>query len=703
MANRILSLDVLRGFALFGLVIVNAPFFAAPLVSVANPTYGPLAVDGAALWSWAIPHVFFEYKSVALFTMLFGVSLYLVGGESGDPARSPVLRRRLGWLALFGLLHGALVWFGDILLSYAIAGAIILGARSWPVSRLLSVGTALVLLSAALLAALVLWQSGLPPAELAAMKAMAWSPTASQHADQLAAFRSDLASTQLANAGLWAELQVQILVLLTPRTAGLMMIGLALFRTGFLSGEATNRTYLRFIAVGALALAGLAWNGFGIIAADFPMIRTQGWGNLVSSLLSPFVALAYAAGLILLLRSARLRPLTSALAATGRMAFTNYITQSLVLSMLFWSGRGLGLYGELSRPAVIAIAAGLFAVQVGCSVLWLKRFGKGPLEVLWRRLSGDPAIPARATWHEPPLAIESCGLTKRYGRQVAVQDVSLTVPVGATYGFLGPNGAGKTTTIRMLLGLVRPSEGAVAIFGHDVQRDRMKAARQVGALLEARATYDHLSGRSNLDMTRRLLKLPASEVDRVLALVRLDHAAHRRVGHYSLGMRQRLGLARALLGRPRLLILDEPLNGLDPEGIAEMRETIRALPETAGITVFLSSHLLSEVEQVASHIGLMRAGRLVAQGPLAEFRQLAAPDLILRTSDMRRTSELLGSQPLRFETVREGLRLVGSGTDSKAARVARLVAGAGIEIYELTPQRTDLEQLYNRFAAGEAA
>lgn len=703
MASRIASLDVLRGFALLGVLLVNAPYFAAPLTAVANPTFGPLAVESGTLWSWAVPHVLFEYKSVALFTMLFGISLYLVGGESGDPARSPVLRRRLGWLALFGVLHGVLLWFGDILLSYAVAGFLVLGARSWTVRRLMAVGTVLVLVSAAMLAGVVLWQSGLPSAELAAIKALAWSPSDARLAGELSAFRSSLVSTQLANAGHWAEQQLQIMILLTPRTAGLMMIGLALFRTGFLSGEAASRTYLRCLGLAALALVGLAWNAVDIIAAGFPMIRTQGWGNLISSLLSPVVAIGYAAGLMLLLRGARLGWLTSAFAATGRMAFTNYIMQSLVLGTIFWSGRGFGLYGEISRPGVIGIAAGLFVVQVGCSVLWMSHLGKGPLEMVWRRLSGSPTIVVRPAWREPPLAIESHDLSKRYGPHIAVDGVALAVPEGAVYGFLGPNGAGKTTTIRMLLGLVRPSGGAVAIFGHNIVRDRMAAARLTGALLEARATYDHLSGRTNLDMTRRALKLPAGEIDRVLALVRLAGAADQKVGHYSLGMRQRLGLARALLGRPRLLILDEPLNGLDPEGIADMRQTIRALPDTAGLTVFLSSHMLSEVEQVATHVGLMRAGRLVAQGPLPEFRDLAAPDLLLRTSDPDEAAALLARHSRRFEAASDGLRLVGSGGDREAAQVVRLMAEANIDVFEVASRRADLEQVYARFAAGEIA
>ena len=238
-------------------------------------------------------------------------------------------------------------------------------------------------------------------------------------------------------------------------------------------------------------------------------------------------------------------------------------------------------------------------------------------------------------------AIETSALARRFGQVHAVDGIDLAVPAGAIYGFLGANGSGKTTTIRMLLGLMRPDAGRARIFGHDVRRERRQAAALVGALLEARATYDHLSGRDNVDISRRLLRLPAAEAGRVLEMVGLAGAARRKVGHYSLGMRQRLGLARALLGTPRLLILDEPMNGLDPEGIADMRATIRALPERTGATIFLSSHLLSEVEQIATHVGVMLAGRLVAQGPVGALLAGAASDLFVRTGADAEADRLL--------------------------------------------------------------
>src|SRR5688572_32213732 len=226
--------------------------------------------------------------------------------------------------------------------------------------------------------------------------------------------------------------------------------------------------------------------------------------------------------------------------------------------------------------------------------------------------------------------IETRGLTRRFGARVAVDEVNLSVPAAGVYGFLGPNGAGKTTAIRMLLGLIRPNAGYVRLFGvRAVSSNRSSLMRRVGALVEAPSLYPHLTGRENLEVTRRLLGSPRESIDVALETVRMTRDAHRRVREYSLGMRQRLGLALALLNRPQLLILDEPTNGLDPAGIHEMRDLIRRLPEEFGVTVFLSSHLLSEVEQIASHIGIIHEGNLLFQGPLSELQTRQQTQLIV--------------------------------------------------------------------------
>lgn len=291
-------------------------------------------------------------------------------------------------------------------------------------------------------------------------------------------------------------------------------------------------------------------------------------------------------------------------------------------------------------------------------------------------------------------AIETKGLGKRFGAQWAVSGVDLRVAAGQVYGFLGRNGAGKTTTIRMLLGLLRPSQGTACIFGHDVTTDRLAAARLTGSLLEARATYDHLSGRDNLDLTRRLLNLPADEIDRTLEIVDLKSAAGKKAGHYSLGMRQRLGLARALLGRPRLVILDEPMNGLDPDGIRDMRAIIRDLPDRSGATVFLSSHLLSEVEQTASHIGLMQDGQMVLQGPIHDLLAPVPVDVVIRTTNLQAAEAVMIAAGYAPIAERDGWRVRLTGGDAEAAALNRRLIEAGCEVIELTLRRGTLESLY---------
>lgn len=297
-------------------------------------------------------------------------------------------------------------------------------------------------------------------------------------------------------------------------------------------------------------------------------------------------------------------------------------------------------------------------------------------------------------------AIQTEGLVKKFGPLVAVNGIDLAVPRGAVYGFLGPNGSGKTTTIRMILGLLRPNAGEARIFGRNVQTDRIAALDRVGALVEAPALYDHLSGRDNLEITRRILGLPRAEIDRVLEISGIGHAQRRRAGGYSQGMRQRLGLARALLGSPELLLLDEPTNGLDPDGIQDMRALIRSLPEQTGATVLLSSHLLSEVEQTASHVGLMFKGHLVLQGTLEEaLGSTGASGVAFGVDAPERGVQVLGEAwPDKRATVEDGALYVtldetGDGRAETAAITAALV-GAGLQVFRVTPRSVRLEDVY---------
>ncbi|MBL0948599.1 ABC transporter ATP-binding protein [Brevundimonas sp.] len=298
------------------------------------------------------------------------------------------------------------------------------------------------------------------------------------------------------------------------------------------------------------------------------------------------------------------------------------------------------------------------------------------------------------------LAIETRDLRRRFGPTLAVDGVSLTVPKGCVYGFMGRNGAGKTTTLKMLLGLIRPDAGTIRIAGIDALADRLGAARCMGALLEAHGFYAHLSGRENLDLTRSLLGLKRSELDRVLDIVGLLPDAGRRVGGYSLGMRQRLGIARALLGSPEVLILDEPTNGLDPDGIADMRDFLRTLPARANATVLLSSHLLGEVEQVADRVGIIHQGRLVLEDDLVTLRAGQAPQLRLGCDAPDRARAVILALGLKPGPDDDRI-VLAPGTDVReTARVLnRALVEAGIGVHELKPEARSLEAIYRDITA----
>lgn len=291
-------------------------------------------------------------------------------------------------------------------------------------------------------------------------------------------------------------------------------------------------------------------------------------------------------------------------------------------------------------------------------------------------------------------AIHTQGLSRAFGTVTAVDDVALAVPEGSIFGFLGPNGAGKTTTIRMLLGLIRADRGSITLNGHDLQRERGKALASVGAIVESPALLPNLTGRETLALAARLLDKPKTAIPPLLELLDLVHAADRPVGGYSLGMRQRLALARALVGEPRLLILDEPTNGLDPAGIAEMRALIRQLPERFGTTVFLSSHLLSEIEQTADHCALIAGGRLIFQGRLETLQAQARPVLVIETDKPEAAVGLLLKRGLDAD--HDGRRVrVRADFDAKsrgelnAALVAQGHCVSGLQV-----ERANLESLF---------
>jgi ABC-type multidrug transport system ATPase subunit len=285
--------------------------------------------------------------------------------------------------------------------------------------------------------------------------------------------------------------------------------------------------------------------------------------------------------------------------------------------------------------------------------------------------------------------IETRALSKRYGDTVAVDGLELRVRRGEVYGFLGPNGAGKTTTLRMLLGLVRPTSGTATILG--VPPGAPEGLARIGAMVETPAFYPYLSGRDNLRVIARHAGVGDDRVEAVLDQVGLSDRARNRSAAYSLGMKQRLGIAAALLKDPELLILDEPTNGLDPAGMAEMREFIRSLGAD-GRTVVLSSHLMVEVEQVSDRVGVIRDGRLVAEGTVDELRGRAA--LRVRAEPSAEAARLIAALPeVTSVTGVDGLLDV-TVDNSRAAAVNRVLVEAGIAVSELYVQKASLEDVF---------
>ncbi len=292
--------------------------------------------------------------------------------------------------------------------------------------------------------------------------------------------------------------------------------------------------------------------------------------------------------------------------------------------------------------------------------------------------------------------LEVRNLTKRYGRTVAVEDLSFGVEAGRVTGFLGPNGAGKTTTMRALLGLLRPSEGEALVQGRPPAA-MSEPLSTVGAALEATAFHPGRSGRSHLRVLAAAAGIPDSRIVDVLEMVELTGAAGRRVKGYSLGMRQRLALAAALLGEPRILILDEPANGLDPQGMRWLRDLLRA-QAAAGATVLVSSHLLAEVAQTADHLIVIRNGRLVAEASLDEFTSSGEAQLRVRSSDQERLAAAIDESGGAIE--RDGQGLVVRGMSGE--RVGAIALAGGIAIHELAPIRSSLEERFLELTGEEA-
>lgn len=275
-----------------------------------------------------------------------------------------------------------------------------------------------------------------------------------------------------------------------------------------------------------------------------------------------------------------------------------------------------------------------------------------------------------------------------------LNNVNLLVPQGSVYGFLGPNGAGKTTTLRLLLGLLRNQEGKLQLFGKDFASNRLEILSRLGSLIESPSLYMHLNARENLEVYRVIFKVPKSRAEEVLRIVGLDQTGKKKAKQFSLGMKQRLSIAIALLHQPELLILDEPTNGLDPNGIIETRELIRTLNKEHNTTVIVSSHILNEVERMATHVGIIHKGTMIFQGPLGELQQMKTRQtaLEIQTNDNTRATSLLGQygkadqQPNKI--------IIPFESNEQTAKVNRMLVENGLDVYAIHPQQNDLEQLF---------
>ncbi|MFY1831434.1 ABC transporter ATP-binding protein [Myxococcus fulvus] len=288
--------------------------------------------------------------------------------------------------------------------------------------------------------------------------------------------------------------------------------------------------------------------------------------------------------------------------------------------------------------------------------------------------------------------VEVRELVHRYGGDTVLGGIELQVPRGSIYGFLGPNGAGKTTTLRLLLGLLKKQQGSITLFGQSLDGHRIEILRKVGALIESPSVYDHLTAVENLELLRRVHRCPPRRIQEVLSLVDLADTKGKSARQFSLGMRQRLGIAIALLHGPELLILDEPTNGLDPNGIIEMRALLKRLNREHGITILISSHLLAEVERLVTDVGVISRGVMRFQGPMSELkrRQPRALTLSLRTNDDGKALRILAEQGLGARTD-DGRLVLPRSSDGEVAAVNRCLVSQGLEVYELSAGGNDLE------------
>jgi lantibiotic transport system ATP-binding protein len=289
------------------------------------------------------------------------------------------------------------------------------------------------------------------------------------------------------------------------------------------------------------------------------------------------------------------------------------------------------------------------------------------------------------------FSIETSELSHRFATHDVLRGVDMRVPTGSIYGFLGPNGAGKTTTLRLILGLLQAQRGEIRVFGKRFADDRIAILRSVGSMIESPSLYDHLTATENLRLLQLIHRCPESRIAEVLELVGLAHTGNKRAKQFSLGMRQRLAIAAALLHRPPLIILDEPTNGLDPHGIIEIRNLLVELNRREGCTILVSSHLLFEIERVATHVGILGKGKLLFQGTIAELRQRRQEVLSIRISTSDNAAAV---QAIEDAQLVDGEIVLPAMPAERIAAINRRLIAQGLDVYEIRTVRNDLETIF---------
>ncbi|MET3664075.1 DUF418 domain-containing protein [Caulobacter sp. 1776] len=384
--DRIVLLDSLRGLGVLGILLCNAPDFAVPPPVSESAANWPHGTGPATLGVWIVTQWLFQRKFVTLFAMLFGVSIFLVGGERSDLERGAILRKRLTWMVVFGLLHGFAIWFGDVLLSYALAGFAVLLARSWAPRRLIRTGVTIwTVFTVVMLVGMSV--AAFSPHEPAQAVLEAAKEVAKGKASEIQ-YGGTLIQSLIQNAkDRLAFLPAEPIIFVM--TSSLMLIGLGCFKAGVLTGEASDRLYRRLIAVGLTA--SVVVGGLYVAQVLTGLPRALSLVTLALQwMLAPLTTLAYVSLMVFASRSKAWSAIPKALAPVGQMAFTNYLMQSLIMTVIFYGGRGPGLHGEVDRPGLAAIVAAIWVVQILWSRWWMDRFEMGPLEWVWRRLYRGP-------------------------------------------------------------------------------------------------------------------------------------------------------------------------------------------------------------------------------------------------------------------------------------------------------------------------